>query len=242
MWLLVTFFARFSLRSLFVLFDSLYLISFFLFLVCTDCLLIGFMLSRNLALALRGKGYLPACLTACCCSLPTDVANLRLLFTIIQSIIQFNSRSSRPESQFIQLFMHCAGGTGQVRYSLSFSQLFFTCFFSVYLSSSLRIFFRSVALSLYTSSSSFTGPQMRHKIFLQLRMYFPLFDTVCGCIAACVCVCVRFTCGELCDAANIRVLYTFSSFKTVSIRPAAALLLHSPVVKIDARSLRRESS
>lgn len=138
-----------------------------------------------------GKGIcLPAFLFACCCLLPTDVANLRLLFTIIQSIIQFNARLSRPESQFIQLFMHCAGGTEQVRYSLSFSQLFFTCFFSVYLSSSLRIFFRSVALSLYTSSSSFTGPQMRHKIFLQLRMFFPLFDTVCGCIAVCVCVCL----------------------------------------------------
>lgn len=52
----------------------------------------------------------------------------------------------------------------------------------------------------------------------------------------CLRVCVRVTCGELSDAANISVLYTFSSFETVSIRAAAALLLHSPVVKIDARS------
>jgi len=41
-----------------------------------------------------------------------------------------------------------------------------------------------------------------------------------------VCVCVSvITCGELSDAANIneciRILYTFSSFKTVSNRPAA---------------------
>lgn len=137
-----------------------------------------------------GKGIcLPACCCCCCCLLlPTAVANLRLLFTIIQSIIQFNARLSRPKSQFIQLFMHCAGGTGQVRYSLTF---FSTVFHLLLLRLSLVVTENFLSLrrsvALYTSSSSFTGPQMRHKIFLQLSL--TLCVGVLLCVPASVCTC-----------------------------------------------------
>lgn len=154
-----------------------------------------------------GKGIcLPACCCCCCCLLlPTSVANLRLLFTIIQSIIQFNARLSRPKSQFIQLFMHCAGGTGQVRYSLTF---FSTVFHLLLLRLSLVVTENFLSLrrsvALYTSSSSFTGPQMRHKIFLQLRMFFfPQFDTVCGCVAVCACECVYVLLAANCETRRI---------------------------------------
>lgn len=152
----------------------------------------------------RGQRVSGCLLDCCCCLLPAvclPAANLRLLFTIIQSIIQFNARSSRPKSQFIQLFMHCADGTGKFVSFFFFSLLFFTfhCFspaFSVY-RVSLREFSFADALSLYTSSSSFTGPQMRHTIFLQLRMCTSKCEYFAPSLRVCACYLRRIVfCGE----------------------------------------------
>lgn len=134
-----------------------------------------------------GKGIcLPACCCCCCLLLPTAVANLRLLFTIIQSIIQFNARLSRPKSQFIQLFMHCAGGTGQVRYSLTF---FSTVFHLLLLRLSLVV--TENFLSLRRSVHVFV---VFYRTTNEAQNFpaaaYVLLPSVSHCVWVCCCVCL----------------------------------------------------
>jgi len=218
MWLWVTFFARFSLFFLFFLHWLLDWLLVFDFVACSSG---KFQPWHWVGVSLAVAFVL---LSASCYLL---FANLRCLFTIIQSIIQFNARFVSPGVAIYSIIHSVTFEKGAI---CVFSQLLFTVFFFFY--SAVRIFFCSV---LYTSSSSFTGPQMRQK-----------FSCLCLYASVCVLMCV-VTCGELTDAANIseftRILCTFSSFKTVSNRAAAALLqplplllllfLASSVVKID---------
>lgn len=96
-----------------------------------------------------------------------------------------------------------------------FSQLLFTVFFLFRSKNflSLRVVHVVVVFRRTTNEA---------KIFLSLPV--------------CVLVCVLLLCcyGELTNAANIseftRILYTFSSFKTVSNRAAANLLLPLPLI------------
>jgi len=205
MWLWVTFFARFSLFFLFFLHWLLDWLLVFDFVACSSGEVSALALSWSLSRCCLRPAFV--LLSASCYLL---FANLRCLFTIIQSIIQFNARFVSPGVAIYSIIHSVTFEKGAI---CVFSQLLFTVFFFFY--SAVRIFFRSV---LYTSSSSFTGPQMRQKFS-------------CLCLYASVCV---VTCGELTDAANIseftRILCTFSSFKTVSNRAAAALLLPLPLL------------
>lgn len=164
-------------------------------------------MSRCFSLGTVRGQRVSGCLLDCCCCLLSAVCCLlsACLLRIYASCLRlFNQLFSLTRVRLARsrsLFNYsCTALTALANSFLFFyfSLFFFTfhCFspaFSVY-RVSLREFSFADALSLYTSSSSFTGPQMRHTIFLQLRMCTSKCEYFARSLRVCVCVLLAANC------------------------------------------------